>query len=219
MWARVSPRVFEASSIWAVKAELFTAFAASGLRQFFGAASCCQHPRVANVAKQFSTLPDLGVSSLRRGHANLLCVVPILTDDPRRESVKPRIPSGRLVRPAAAETRYKERGSKPTGFDGCVRVFPRLMPLVNDGNKKRILKPAARAGGRTVLNLSCTACHSYGVPAVRERTTDSTHLPLRFCPGENHGQNLTRRFCHGENRGQNLTLRFSPERVADRTSP
>ena len=26
------------------------------------------------------------VSSLRRGHANLLCIVPILTDDPRRES-------------------------------------------------------------------------------------------------------------------------------------
>ena len=26
------------------------------------------------------------MSSLRRGHANLLCIVPILTDDPRRES-------------------------------------------------------------------------------------------------------------------------------------
>ena len=32
------------------------------------------------------TLLDLRVSSLRRGHANLLCIVPILTDDPRRES-------------------------------------------------------------------------------------------------------------------------------------
>jgi len=36
--------------------------------------------------KKFSTLPDLCVSSLRRGHANLLCIIPILTDDPRRES-------------------------------------------------------------------------------------------------------------------------------------
>merc|ERR1719433_224933 len=35
-------------------------------------------------AKLF-TLLDLCVSSLRRGHANLLCIVPILTDDPRRE--------------------------------------------------------------------------------------------------------------------------------------
>ena len=32
------------------------------------------------------TLLDLCVSSLRRGHANLLCIVPILTDDPPRES-------------------------------------------------------------------------------------------------------------------------------------
>ena len=36
--------------------------------------------------KKLSTLLDLCVSSLRRGHANLLCIVPILTDDPRRES-------------------------------------------------------------------------------------------------------------------------------------
>ena len=38
------------------------------------------------VAKKLVTLLDLCVSSLRRGHANLLCIVPILTDDPRRES-------------------------------------------------------------------------------------------------------------------------------------
>ena len=33
------------------------------------------------------TLLDLRVSSLRRGHANLLCIAPISTDDPRRGSV------------------------------------------------------------------------------------------------------------------------------------
>ena len=37
-------------------------------------------------AKKLVTLLDLCVSSLRRGHANLLCIVPILTDDPRRDS-------------------------------------------------------------------------------------------------------------------------------------
>jgi len=37
-------------------------------------------------AKNINTLPDLCVSSLRRGHANLLCTIPILTDDPRRKS-------------------------------------------------------------------------------------------------------------------------------------
>jgi len=41
---------------------------------------------VAKTAKKLFTLLDLCVSSLRRGHANLLCIVPILTDDPRRES-------------------------------------------------------------------------------------------------------------------------------------
>ena len=34
--------------------------------------------------KNCDTLLDVSVSSLRRGHANLLCIVPILADDPRR---------------------------------------------------------------------------------------------------------------------------------------
>ena len=41
---------------------------------------------VARTSLKLFTLLDLCVSSLRRGHANLLCIVPILTDDPRRES-------------------------------------------------------------------------------------------------------------------------------------
>ena len=42
--------------------------------------------RTSNLNKELFTLVGLCVSSLRRGHANLLCIVPILTDDPRRES-------------------------------------------------------------------------------------------------------------------------------------
>jgi len=38
--------------------------------------------RVKMEKKNGYTLLDLSVSSLRRGHANLLCIVPILTDDP-----------------------------------------------------------------------------------------------------------------------------------------
>ena len=38
--------------------------------------------------KHMFTLLALCVSSLRRGHANLLCIVPSLTDDPRRESIE-----------------------------------------------------------------------------------------------------------------------------------
>ena len=42
----------------------------------------------SSLFKKLGTLLDLCVSSLRRGHANLLCIVPILSDDPRRESGK-----------------------------------------------------------------------------------------------------------------------------------
>ena len=42
----------------------------------------------AHKSFKLFTLFDLCASSLRRGHANLLCIVPILTDDPRRESKK-----------------------------------------------------------------------------------------------------------------------------------
>ena len=50
-----------------------------------GLGSLSQTAGVSQVKPLF-TLLDLCVSSLRRGHANLLCIVPILTDDPRRES-------------------------------------------------------------------------------------------------------------------------------------
>jgi hypothetical protein len=46
----------------------------------------CPSSLYSYVTKKLDTLLDLCVSSLRRGHANLLCIVPILTDDPRRES-------------------------------------------------------------------------------------------------------------------------------------
>ena len=53
--------------------------------------SSCQNTlQKCSWQKKFDTLLDLCVSSLRRGHANLLCIVPILTDDPRRESKMPR---------------------------------------------------------------------------------------------------------------------------------
>ena len=50
------------------------------------------------------TLLDLCVSSLRRGHANLLCIVPILTDDPGRESNDRCLAKYRLFRDSYPET-------------------------------------------------------------------------------------------------------------------
>ena len=51
----------------------------------------CSHGDTAADAKmalpkKCDTLLDLCVSSFRRGHANLLCIIPILTDDLRRGS-------------------------------------------------------------------------------------------------------------------------------------
>merc|ERR1711894_12065 len=52
--------------------------------------NCRHHPigtgSLANKCKKLVSLLDLCVSSLRRGHANLLCLVPILTDGLRGES-------------------------------------------------------------------------------------------------------------------------------------
>ena len=41
----------------------------------------------SRVVKEMFALLDLCVSSLRRGHFNLLCIAPSLPDDPRRESL------------------------------------------------------------------------------------------------------------------------------------
>ena len=45
----------------------------------------CIHINKCSWLKLF-TLLDLRASSLRRGRANILCIFPIWTDDPRRES-------------------------------------------------------------------------------------------------------------------------------------
>ena len=55
-------------------------------RSTAGAQIRISHPIETKTYKTCCTLLDLCVSSLRKGHANLLCIVPILTDDPRRES-------------------------------------------------------------------------------------------------------------------------------------
>jgi hypothetical protein len=84
-------------------------------------------------AKKLFTLLDLCVSSLRRGHANLLCIVPILTDDPRRESNSMRIVrqpvAMQCVHPSMAGARPMRTNRGPHGpighrCAGCVRHSP-----------------------------------------------------------------------------------------------
>ena len=43
---------------------------------------------IEKCQKNCDTLLDLSVSSLRRGHANLLCIVPILADDLQEVPIK-----------------------------------------------------------------------------------------------------------------------------------
>ena len=56
-------------------------------RQDFDLSGSAQEVQ-ARRRKKLVTLLDLCVSSLRRGHTNLLCIVPILSDDRRSESKK-----------------------------------------------------------------------------------------------------------------------------------
>ena len=61
------------------------------------------------VFKKMVTLLDLCVSSLRRGHANLLCIVPILTDDPRRESNNLYLTGNQYLRPDTRKDWHLEK--------------------------------------------------------------------------------------------------------------
>ena len=58
-------------------------------------------------------LLDVCVSSLRRGRANLPCIVPILTDDPRRESRGVRAELCSRARPPRAKTGSRHIFGRP----------------------------------------------------------------------------------------------------------
>ena len=59
---------------------------------------------VGRAGQKIDTLLDLCVASLRRGHANLLCIFPILTDDLRRESTFARQGLGSISARSAVES-------------------------------------------------------------------------------------------------------------------
>ena len=75
------------------------------------------------MGRTCDTLLDLCVSSLRRGHANLLCIVPILTDDLRRGSEIVRITTeygGNLM----FIPKPKEKTLVPHSKHSCFNLFP-----------------------------------------------------------------------------------------------
>ena len=78
---RVSPHNWETSA----PAISVQSLSESSVRDLGSNELLAFHYFARNIVNMF-TLLDLRVSSLRRGHANLLCIVPISTDDPQRES-------------------------------------------------------------------------------------------------------------------------------------
>ena len=98
--------------------------------------------------KKLCTLLDLCVSSLRRGHANLLCIVPILTDDPRRESENTEHTSRWTT-----ETQLRKTPSQPK-----LRGFPRARGGPGRANGRANDRANDRANGRANGRANATRC-------------------------------------------------------------
>jgi len=84
---------------WVAKIVVFVGFRGSTLRKFKGRVQKNNFLGLGTGC----TLLDVCVSSLRRGHAHLLCIVPTSTDDPRRESDRDTLCGPGLRRPDAPD--------------------------------------------------------------------------------------------------------------------
>ena len=100
--------------------------------------------KVKNESKKFDTLLDLCVSSLRRGHANLLYIVPILSDDPRRES------SRKAFLAASTISTFKPRFGRRVG---CRSKVYFLIEDVNANVNSGLMPVTLELGRRCKLHL------------------------------------------------------------------
>ena len=103
------------------------------------------------------------MSSLRRGHANLLCIVPILTDDPRRESEN-----------AMRRDTYAHRNQRLFFFQKSVSFMGDRIYLFSDGD--------AIAGGDTICRGDKRMQMNTWLPSM---TTDCSHDILNAENGRN----------------------------------
>ena len=129
--------------------------------------------------KKLFTLLDLCVSSLRRGHANLLCIVPILTDDPRRESVMYPCPcplvhfdsrickdAPRFSKPALANIPWLTSAHIELEQGRSWLSFYRWGLCFYDLSVMQVAAPVALRGhgGEVLVNTLCPASHVDGLP-------------------------------------------------------
>ena len=124
--------------------------------------------RALAKSKELFTLLDLCVSSLRRGHANLLCIVPILTDDPRRESVNSCA--------AARECRAALCAPPPPGRFVVAAAVYLIQTWVWDGH----------------MHMRCDAVLKYALGAHGRPVSGpkSKNSPPRSCPEAVHPERL-----------------------------
>ena len=71
---------------------------------------------LASPRNELVMLFDLCVSSLRRGHAKLLCIVPLLTDGPRKESSQETILQNKSDSSVQEFTPMDGHAAMPEGF-------------------------------------------------------------------------------------------------------
>ena len=97
-------------------------------------------PAESNLPKKLDTLLDLCVSSLRRGHANLLCIVPILTDDPRRESNRMMFYLGCYAKSISYQAEQKKEGHLQGlwGYRAKGFVFKLTDVLLTAGHRRKL---------------------------------------------------------------------------------
>ena len=111
---------------------------------------------VAALGKKCDTLLDLCVSSLRRGHANLLCIVPILTDVPRKESEggSGHEPNEAIYREARAKGGHRAKANDlpVIVWFSCLENHLCQVELIAERKGKR-------NSAKNILHFSICACH------------------------------------------------------------
>ena len=125
----------------------------------------------AMIDKKHVTLLDLCVSSLRRGHANLLCIVPILTDDPRRESDGQESNRRRWdSRPRHRSIKHKEGATVPFLKARKARVTTTIATMTRHYQRRNTLSP----------HVQCLAQASTRMTSAKPGNMHTSANPINF---------------------------------------
>ena len=110
------------------------------------------------------------MSSLRRGHANLLCIVPILTDDLRRES------NGQCARIRAARKAScnQQRGT------ACTKSPTSSAREISMSNPQQEPNAAKRSRPSWPLGASSLEICAYGITHHSRPITQCVSMPQHF---------------------------------------